>query len=234
MGQHDDRTFPEGGAHQPSLKALAARALARQAQPASSEREETAKKPLSLVPVLTVRSNRDGTQGQQPARADKRGLVELMRERSRLPDPNAWIMAALAEGEPPDVILEMEELSRRIAEDPPPARRKLWGVGDWPAYFGERAGIREYDGGLARAEAENLAYIDCIGLYLRRHKPMWAGNECVACWQSIDEIPCDVLRCENNYWGFIHVACEGPYRLVRIRRAMYALAALGVRDPKGH
>ncbi len=37
-----------------------------------------------------------------------------------------------------------------------------WDAADWHAYFQERAAIREYDGGLARIEAERLAFEDIV------------------------------------------------------------------------
>lgn len=33
---------------------------------------------------------------------------------------------------------------------------------DWQAFFDERAGIREFDGGLDQAEAERLAHADTV------------------------------------------------------------------------
>ena len=33
---------------------------------------------------------------------------------------------------------------------------------DWQAAYDERAGVREFDGGLPRAEAERLAYADTV------------------------------------------------------------------------
>jgi hypothetical protein len=35
-------------------------------------------------------------------------------------------------------------------------------IEDWQAAYDERAGVREFDGGLPRAEAERLAYVDTV------------------------------------------------------------------------
>jgi hypothetical protein len=40
-------------------------------------------------------------------------------------------------------------------------RRDGWSADDWQAFFDERAGITEFDGGLSRAEAEAQALACC-------------------------------------------------------------------------
>ena len=40
-----------------------------------------------------------------------------------------------------------------------------WTAEDWAAHYDERAGLREFDGGLGRIMAEALALRDCIGKY---------------------------------------------------------------------
>src|SRR5262245_44216049 len=39
---------------------------------------------------------------------------------------------------------------------------QAWDPVDWRAFFDERAGIAEYDGGLSRAEAEARAFDCCV------------------------------------------------------------------------
>jgi hypothetical protein len=45
---------------------------------------------------------------------------------------------------------------------------QLWSAEDWQAFFDERAGIVEFDGGLPRAEAEVQALDCCVVQWLNR------------------------------------------------------------------
>ena len=44
-----------------------------------------------------------------------------------------------------------------------------WSAEDWQAFFDERAGIAEFDGGLPRAEAEARAFACCVAEWLNRN-----------------------------------------------------------------
>ena len=76
-----------------------------------------------------------------------------------------------------------------------------WTVHDWHVYRDEREAIAFFDGGLSAPEAERVAWLACIRLWLERHPPLPAALEA---W------PADTLR------------------LARIAEAVHALAALGV------
>jgi hypothetical protein len=43
-----------------------------------------------------------------------------------------------------------------------------WSAKDWLAFFDERAGIAEFDGGLPRADAEARAFACCVAEWLNR------------------------------------------------------------------
>ena len=43
-----------------------------------------------------------------------------------------------------------------------------WTAEDWKAHFDERAGIREFDGGMNRQMAEARAFADTIELYMEK------------------------------------------------------------------
>lgn len=79
-----------------------------------------------------------------------------------------------------------------------------WTVHDWHVYRDEREAIAFFDGGLSAPEAERVAWLACIRLWLERHPPLPAALEA---W------PADTLR------------------LARIAEAVHALAALGVYEP---
>src|SRR5271169_2848514 len=44
-----------------------------------------------------------------------------------------------------------------------------WTAEDWQAFFGERAGIAEFDSGLARHDAEVRAFACCVAEWLNRN-----------------------------------------------------------------
>ena len=44
-----------------------------------------------------------------------------------------------------------------------------WNAEDWKAHFDERAGIREFDGGLNRQMAEARAFGDTVELYMKKN-----------------------------------------------------------------
>jgi len=52
---------------------------------------------------------------------------------------------------------------------------------DWQAYFDERAGIFEFDGGLPRAEAEARAFECCVVEWLNRNPAYSPAGSCLGC-----------------------------------------------------
>src|SRR4029450_3715607 len=70
--------------------------------------------------------------------------------------PPATVLDALKLNKPAIVALLRRQLSH-------------WTVEDWEAFFDEREGIREHDGGLPREQAEALAFDDSIVEWLLRH-----------------------------------------------------------------
>ena len=56
-----------------------------------------------------------------------------------------------------------------------------WSPEDWRAFFHERAGIAEYDGGLSRSEAEDHAFACSVSEWLNRNPVTSPPGRCVAC-----------------------------------------------------
>ena len=56
-----------------------------------------------------------------------------------------------------------------------------WTPEDWRAYFEERAGIRQFEGGFERSEAERLAFGDCVTEWLTRNPERNKPTICSAC-----------------------------------------------------
>lgn len=81
---------------------------------------------------------------------------------------------------PPDVV---EDLKRQKAEILRLLRREVgtWSAEDWQAYFDERAGIAEHDGGHPREAAEALALEGCIAEWLDQHPVCSDPRWCFVC-----------------------------------------------------
>ncbi len=105
-----------------------------------------------------------------------------------------------------------------------------WDAADWEAYFDERAAVREYDGGLPRGEAEQLAFEDTVTQWLCLH-PAPASNPqegCVHC--GAGDQPGNtliaVLAAEGFVW--VHDGCWKGWQADRRRQASMALQRLGL------
>jgi len=88
---------------------------------------------------------------------------------------------------PPSYVLDL--LSRHKPGVVAMLRRSKhgWTVADWEAFFDERAGIAEHDGGLPRAQAEALAFEHCITEWLMRHPVRSNPGYCLGCGSGEDE-----------------------------------------------
>ena len=56
-----------------------------------------------------------------------------------------------------------------------------WSAEDWRAFFDERAGIAEFDGGLPRAQAEARAFACCVAEWLNRNPVRSPPGRCLGC-----------------------------------------------------
>jgi hypothetical protein len=113
---------------------------------------------------------RDAAQALKAARA---AGVELALDGSDL-----VLEAASA---PPGAVLDA--LSRHKGEIVALLRpgRDGWSAEDWQAYFDERTGIAEFDGGLPRAEAEAQAFACCVVGWLNRNPVRSPPGHCLGC-----------------------------------------------------
>jgi hypothetical protein len=108
-----------------------------------------------------------------------------------------------------------------------------WSACDWQAYFEERAGIREYDGGLPRTEAEHLALEDSVTHWLCLH-PAPASDPrhgCVHCGagDQPSKTLLPVLAPGGHVW--VHDRCWEPWQRARRHDAQEALRRLGLSLP---
>ena len=106
-----------------------------------------------------------------------------------------------------------------------------WSAEDWQAFFDERAGIAEFDGGL-RVEAEAQAFACCVAEWLNHHPVRSPPGRCLARGggeQAHDALlpygiePTGHARLHSRCWPDLHAAREAE--------AVEALAKVGITAP---
>jgi hypothetical protein len=112
--------------------------------------------------------------------------------------------------------------------------RSNWIAADWEAFFHERAGIAEYDGGLGRQQAEELAFEHCVVEWLMRHSVRSNPGTCLRCGRVEDEggmvLPFGI---ESSGRAWLHFECWPAWYSQRRREAITALATIGISAPSG-
>ena len=107
-----------------------------------------------------------------------------------------------------------------------------WSAEDWRAFFDERAGIAEFDGGLSRAEAEASAFAHCVAEWLN-HNPMHSPpGRCFGCGgyeSSHDRLLPIGIGSAGEVW--LHSGCSSAWYAGRKAEAIAALATMGIRAP---
>ena len=86
-----------------------------------------------------------------------------------------------AEREPAPRVLEAIRRHKASIINLLTAAEGNWTAEDWRAFYDERAGIAEFDGGQTRAEAEALAFECCIVEWLNLHPQRSNPGRCVWC-----------------------------------------------------
>ena len=97
-----------------------------------------------------------------------------------------------------------------------------WSAEDWRAYFDERAGIAEFDGGLARPKAEAQAFECCVVEWMNRIFECSPPGQCRACGSG--DHAHDVLLPHG-------INPTGPWHASRKAEAVTALKAMGIIAP---
>ncbi len=111
-----------------------------------------------------------------------------------------------------------------------------WSAEDWRAYFDERVGTAEHDGGLSRADAEQRAYECCMAEWLWQRPPPASGPErCAHCAEPLGEPGRDGLPYLTGDGGhtWLHSGCHGDWTAQRRAEAVAALASHGLTPPDG-
>jgi hypothetical protein len=133
--------------------------------------------------------------------------------------PPATVLDALKLNKPAIVTLLRRQLSH-------------WAVEDWEAFFDERAGIREHDGGLPREQAEALAFDDSVVEWLLRHPVQSKPGFCLGCGRGDEHAGIVVpfgTEASGHVW--LHSDCWPAWHAARKAEAAAALSVMGIGSP---
>jgi hypothetical protein len=104
-----------------------------------------------------------------------------------------------------------------------------WSGEDWRAFFDERAGIAQFDGGLLRASAEARAFACCVAEWLNRNPVRLLPGRCLGCGAG-DHAHDKLLPSGTEQTGhnWLHSRCWEAWRASRKSEAVAALSAFGI------
>ncbi len=104
-----------------------------------------------------------------------------------------------------------------------------WSAEDWRAFFDERAGIAEYEGGEPREQAEVRAFECCIAEWMNRNPAPSDTDRCAWC-RNAENAGSQVVPFGENEYGatWLHSSCWSAWYAHRREQAIEALAALGI------
>ncbi len=180
--------------------------------------------PQDTVPLSHAIGN--GTLGQPPrARPSLKALAARVLENARESVP---LSHALETGTVGQAVASPASLESERAGE--------WDTEDWRAFFDERAGIAEHDGGLSRDDAERQAFECCVMEWRCQHPPPASGPErCAHCGEPIGEPGRDGLPFLTGDGGhtWLHSGCHGDWTAQRRAEAVVALAIHGLRPQTG-
>jgi hypothetical protein len=137
-----------------------------------------------------------------------------------------------APSEPPAAVLGLlsqhkaaiVSLLRRMSRD--------WSAEDCQAFFDERAGIAEFDGGLPRAQAELQAFAHCVDEWLSRIPVHSPPGRCRGCGGGdYDHDPLLPFGIETTGHAWLHFGCWPSWLTGRRAEAAAALRAMGIATP---
>ena len=105
-----------------------------------------------------------------------------------------------------------------------------WDVGDWRAFYDERAGIAEHLGEVSRAEAEARA-LECTVIAWLNHNPAPENgpDQCAHCGGTTtagDALP--YLNAGGYVW--LHADCHADWMRHRRAEAVEALRGMGINN----
>jgi hypothetical protein len=110
--------------------------------------------------------------------------------------------------------------------------RDGWSGEDWRAFFDERAGIAEFDGGQPREQAEARAHACCVAEWLNRNPVRSSPCSCLRCGEAERAYdPLLPFATESIGHGRLHSHCWLGWSAARQAEAVAALEAMGIATP---
>jgi hypothetical protein len=104
-----------------------------------------------------------------------------------------------------------------------------WSDEDWRAFFDERAGIAEFDGGLPREQAEVRAFTCCVAEWLNRNPVRSSPGSCLRCGKAeLDHDPLLPFGTERTGHAWLHSRCWEAWFAARQVEAVAALEAMRI------
>jgi hypothetical protein len=103
---------------------------------------------------------------------------------------------------------------------------------DWRELFNERAAMRQFKAGYGRRMAERLAWGECVEAWCEQHPALHAPTRCAGCGGVLGREVLDLPDGARVHWqANREFLCLVAYGDARRRRAVAALAALGLQPP---
>jgi hypothetical protein len=104
-----------------------------------------------------------------------------------------------------------------------------WSAEDWLAFFDERAGIAEFDGGMPRIQADAHAFACCVVEWLNRNPVRSSSGRCHACGdRDHAHDPLLPYGVESTGHAWLHGRCWPAWYAGRKVEAVAELAAMGI------
>ncbi len=135
--------------------------------------------------------------------------------------------------EPTPDILDSSRPHEVVAS--PVADHLPWTEEDWQGFFGERAGIVEFDGGQSREQAEAAAFESCVTEWLSHHPVASTPERCLECNQpEHTDARLVPFGTEATGQAWLHNHCWSSWHAGRKADSATALAALGIEESGDH
>jgi len=102
-----------------------------------------------------------------------------------------------------------------------------WSGDDWRAFFDERAGIAEFDGGLPRGQAEADAFTSCVTEWLNCNPVRSSPDSCLLCGEAEQgHDPRLPFGTESTGHAWLHSRCWSAWYAARRAEAAAALSSM--------
>lgn len=104
---------------------------------------------------------------------------------------------------------------------------------DWRAYFDERAGIAEFDGGMQRDQAEARAFACCVAEWLNRNPVRSPPGRCLSCGDAEhSQDPLLPFGTEPTGHAWLHSRCWPALHASRKAEAVAALSNFEIHETR--